>query len=362
MPNSWKWFRRVLALMLLGVVAGGVGWLAWQRHSPVVNGGLEIPAEALALGEVWENSHLEWTLPLHNPTGQDVVIQEFVRSCFCMEITPPKVTVPAGKTVPLHLLLDVRRRSPSEEFAVRFAPLLAGRLRPEVGWLLSGRVRRWLYMESPQVDIGEYVLGEETAHRCSIRLRTDPAVRQLHLLAEETPCLEATLYRSSKSATEWELQIVPRANLPAGFFTTVLHIQATFADGHTARLPAVAVAGWAQPPVALLPGELLLGPQELGQRVTEEVQVWSRRQRPVHVQRLEGAAPDVQIELLPAQGSKQILRLHVAITQPGSQSRQVAVLVREEGGSSEIRLPLVVQYYGRRTVPVAAASSQEVPR
>jgi hypothetical protein len=226
-----------------------------DRHRVQAGGvaqeGLTVPPACLNFGEVWEDRHFVWTLPVENRSHEDIQVLEFTSSCKCLGIEPPVLVVPAGQTAEIRLTLDLTDSphpdtnggSPEgsgfshrqgtnatvRDFRLAIAYRAAGMPNPRP-WILQGRVRSALALVPPLLYLGDdLVKGQPfepqtvvvTAHTplAELTAKCDPALASVHV----TP-LEGDRNR-------YAIELALNRTIRAGSFNFNVSVQAVTADG-----------------------------------------------------------------------------------------------------------------------------------
>jgi len=137
----------ILTLAAVGGAAAALYLTKPPPPSPVLSG-LEPPPEHLNFGEVWEDAQFSMILPITNHRAQDIEIKRFHKTCNCSQIEPPSLTIPAGQTREVRLILDLAPRKAEEfglavrDFEVGIWPDAPGETEgKDKWWTIRGRVR-----------------------------------------------------------------------------------------------------------------------------------------------------------------------------------------------------------------------------
>ncbi len=358
-PQS-VWRDRALALTVLVVACIGAYRIGMaSRHVGDANQGLSVDGSSLDFGEVWEVRDFSWNLPVHNNTTEEVRVGEFTASCSCLSIEPRTLVIPAGQTVPIHLLLDLTTKAvpPTAQnqrneaksvadFAVQVAPRIANSPAPPIVWTIRGRVRKALAFSEPQLDFGESLVRGHPFQPKIIRVTAHLPLVSLH--AKCNPALALVHVKASGDTKTFELEVAPRENLPLGSLAFGVKVKPNArADEHLPEfeLPIVGtVVGDVRP----APISVFLGPVRLGETSGETVTLWSKSGKPFTVDSIAPSADTIHVE--PCQSSPQgakAFRITQKASRLGQQPAQIRFLVRSDlTPDTPLAFFLPVTYHG----------------
>jgi hypothetical protein len=157
-----------LVVATVALILGGVRKYRSQTSSgeddpPAHSTGLYVNPERLTIGEVWEDDHFAWVLPIENRSRWSIPIKRFYNSCVCTEIDPPALVIPAGQSRDVRLTIDLmtehgedRRDAAVRDFAVTVGAVVRQPDGREVNqdWEIRGRVKRTIQFEPAAIDFG----------------------------------------------------------------------------------------------------------------------------------------------------------------------------------------------------------------
>lgn len=117
---------------------------------------LDVPADALNLGERYETREIRHTLPLKNTSSRIVVVERMRVSCGCTKVSPTAFILEPGATQELSFVLNVSQAisstEPSHPFEVAFAPLLKDGFAMSDGWVLHAELVSPISLEPAQIS------------------------------------------------------------------------------------------------------------------------------------------------------------------------------------------------------------------
>jgi hypothetical protein len=158
--------RMLLTIAILALSFIGAYWLGSRTKGPQqpamqVIEGLAVNIADLKAGEVWEEKQYIHRLPIHNTTNTDIEILSFIKSCSCTEVEPRSLTIPAGQTATVNLIIDLTHRTMAEldlaarPFAIEVKPYLKSVWPRTPGWSVEGTVKSRVTLDTKAVHFGE---------------------------------------------------------------------------------------------------------------------------------------------------------------------------------------------------------------
>lgn len=150
----------IRACALIGIVFIGAAWSIYLRGarnagSHMVDA-IQIASTALQLGEVWGQSGITCEIPVANTSNQTVFIDDWLVSCACAEIDPPKLSIaPRSKHI---IMLKINVPPTSDRvalptpFRVEIAPVVRGNELARKSFDVSGRMRPICRITPPAVQ------------------------------------------------------------------------------------------------------------------------------------------------------------------------------------------------------------------
>jgi hypothetical protein len=169
--------------------------------------------DRLDIGEVWEAKGFRWTLPVTNCSEQDLKIKEWGGSCNCTAISPSSLTIPAGETREITVVLDLtdykqtERNTSIRTFSAEIVPVVCrmdGVRITTVGWNLQGRIRSALGLERTEVDFGRWSECANRPQPHSIKVVSLTPLS--HIVTRcRVPALNATIRRDETNSSLFHL-------------------------------------------------------------------------------------------------------------------------------------------------------------
>ena len=356
---SSRWFLTAALTLAACLLAYTLGSRSSGVQGPDSGGehvidGLSVPADALNLGDLWEEKDFICELPVRNGTSRDIRVADFAVSCGCFTIEPHSFNIGPGEIRGIRLQFDWSRRRSSElgqaerPFAYEITPLLAkGELPRAPGWKVHGVVRSRITSAALNVHFGDApIVGQAPVTR-KVLVTAHIPVRKV-IATAEPPVLAVRVDPAPGAFGRYEVTMSPLAHLPPGDFQSLVKIDIVTPHGERLRGTELPVAGSVRPEVRLLPARLLLPPQAVGTTATGVVVVQAPVGAEVAVDQIETDSPDLRVELGPddvTSGAK-TFRVSLRISQPGEQTRQARFALRKSGVEKSV-LSVDVSGYGQ---------------
>jgi hypothetical protein len=346
---------KVIALLILVLSCAATYWLGLiskQIRQPI--NPLVVPEDCLHFGEVWEEKSFRLSLPVRNPTNNDVKIAGFDTSCTCVAIQPSSVTIPPGGVVDLNIRIDLsagaspaERSRPVHSFSATLLPRLRESLPFEQGWQIHGRVRRVLTLQGPSpIFLGDLVRGQSVEPR-SVKLSAHVPLSALTCRCDSS-LASAHVVKAPGFANEYELIIGPKAWTEApGSPEFQVVLEPLHIDGTPLPPVKVAVKAVFLEDISARPAAVVLGVHNLGETVSETVTLASHAKHPFDIEGFTADSPDVTVEHLVSAGKPDSKSYRVAqrITQRGEHTHSVLFSLRDHKGKKQI-VKVELKYYG----------------
>lgn len=319
---------------------------------------VSVPPEALDFGVVCAQGDFEWTLPLHNETAHEVVVDEIVTSCHCTRVDASSIVLSPGETADCGLLLNLLPgkypESPGElrQFSVYVTATVHGSRQERRRWGVTGRVQDALSVSASEVQF------EQGDPLLSLQPRFAP--RTIHIQsAFELASVSADVHPpvaavscELESSTDGIIELAPIDGLPVGPLDALLRISATTADGRELPALSIPVTGVVLDDVQLVPSALVFSPNTVGDMCKATVVLTSRTGKDVVVAQVETGSATTLVEPaeLPTEGFEgaRAYLVRQRIARRGRQSEEVAFVLKRGPGQIR-RIPLHINYVGVAT-------------
>jgi hypothetical protein len=367
MRGRWLFAIAILSLSFASAYLGGMAAKKAKgtEQSQEVIGGLVIPSESLDMKEVWEAKDIVWRLPIQNRTSGDIEIQKFLSSCGCTAVEPSRLTIPAGETRTVNLLIDLTHRR-VEEYALERRPITisiqpitsaARRVNP-AAWQIHGIVRSRVTLDAQTVHFGHQAV------------RGEPAVKRRVLATVHVPCqlldvrvnplvATATIKRRQDDPQRYEITIGVNPELPPGNFQTNAKISVVGPNGDSELAFTLPIIGTMQPEVRLLPARVFLEPKEVGKIAEAIVTLQAPTDARVAVDHIEIDDPELRVEPVTIDGipAGRAYRLRQQVTKEGEQTSTARFVIRKLD-QRLLTLPIEVCYRGEQNKKLAESTKE----
>lgn len=235
----------------------------------------------LDFGEVWENRSFEWRIQIRNLTDQQIVIDRFDTSCNCSRIEPRSLELPPGAEREIQLVMDLVAPSQSNSltsiraFSLEIRPRIANDfpIQSHFTWALTGRVRGAIRLSTPELDFGRHSELAQPNQKQSVSVTLQAPLARITAKCESTDFEVSPPIASDSSLITFTVN--PRSSLAPGVYEgRILFTPVTLSEEELPRtaLPVrIVILNDVQP----TPNRILLGIRQLGETITESVELRS---------------------------------------------------------------------------------------
>lgn len=334
-------------VVLLGI--GGVFALRLFRktsvQSPDLASGLELASDRLNFGEVWEDTHFPWVLPITNHGDRDIEISKFRTTCNCSKIEPSSLRIPAGETREIHLTLDFSPKrsegagSSVRDFEVEISPDMpidAGESK-RIWWKIRGRVRSAIQCDPPFVDFGRESELAQPLSPQRVSVKTFTSVRSLKAVCTPRKFYVKVQRHSAKESSSFDLIVTPHEALRRGAIRCTISLVPELPNGKRLPEKKVLVIGHVVGDIEASSPSVLFGAQKVGTTAEDTITLRSLTVRPFSVLnvRCEGVGMSVE-RVRDASPSESVFRIKQTVNAAnGEQHAKVVFRVRPKGEKEE---------------------------
>lgn len=279
-----RWSSAIVITTVAGLVGAGAYW-AWQRSAPL---GILTVVESGKPVAFWLQESVTVPITLHNPTWRAIHVVKFRASCNCTSVVPSAVTVPARSATKVAVTIQLVPGSHGwndqgqAEFAVDIEPIHANSLGKRVQpWRLKiplvtafDHPGTWRWQQ-------EVVRGEKVAMELPVRMFD--VCGDLQLVG--SPSYGTASVEIDDARREAVFRYVPHGDQPAGDRHDRLMVQPFDKRGQPLPRVPLPVTFHVVPSVAVDP-PVLTRLADRGSRVTWNVRLLSRRDRPFRIAQL----------------------------------------------------------------------------
>jgi hypothetical protein len=311
---------------------------------------LTVAPDRLSFGEVWEDSRFNWSLPVENRSGQDILIDNFVSSCTCSAVEPRSLTIPAGETRRVTLTLDLSAKSgarspPVREFELLLAPQIREGPHPPPRWVVRGQVRTAFRVTPPALDFDSHSeLAQPLAPR-TIRVECLVPIDSLSATCD-SPRFRPRVSRSPDDPHQIEVAVVPVTALEQGPFRCAVTLTARTAEGQQLPGKTVVIGGRIIGDVQTAPSEVQFGALPIGEVAEELVALESLAGRRFEVTGADKQGEGLEVTAAPnAPVAGPCFLVRQRVVGAGDRAGRVTFKLRSpERGAFTVTLD--VRYYG----------------
>jgi hypothetical protein len=222
--------RYVVTLATFSLLAMSLAWATRLHIRDAPNSGpLQVPDDGLDIGDVWENSDIQVSLPIKNVSGADVTISNFMVSCNCLSVNPPSLNIARGGIARVTLSLNLLPKLSEERgvvrtFAVSMVPQLDGSAHKAGPWHVRGSVHPLpIQIEPNAIDLGAELLPEDDIYFEKFRVSSPYHLHDV-VVQDKPPYVGIVKSRLGPDAFEFNVEVDP-SRLPVGPFSSVLRLR-----------------------------------------------------------------------------------------------------------------------------------------
>lgn len=356
--------RKLLFSFFVITCAGACWYGAWHnapRSDPLPEfqelKGLAVKLRDLDLGTVWEDDNLHYRLPIENRTESDIRVVDFVPSCWCLDITPRPLLIPAGTTKLVDVALDLTHRAPGEiglverEFGEDITPVFDKGKYHGHGWRLHGISKSRITLDTLSVDFGEApVRGQSPAPR-KVLATVHVPIDHLEVTTEPTIALVKVEHHKSH-ANSFELSISWNPALPVGLFKSQAKIELITPAGDRLRGAILPISGRMQPEVRLLPSRLFLGSKPIGEKLEAVVVVQAPPNATIVFDHIETDSRDLNVEPVTIEGvsPRRTYKITQTVRKEGDQTSNVKFFIKAEKPAAPMEMQVCYRGEARAAI------------
>jgi Protein of unknown function (DUF1573) len=311
-------------------------WLGSVSGRPTLpNGGLVIAAQYLDFGTVWEDSRMSLKIPIKNTSALPVEVLDLVTSCACTSLKPRGLKIGPGETQEIDLELNLSQRAVDQDWnqnqlAVKIAPTIKGAQVRQIGWSITGQVKKLLSVLPPNLVLRDDIVRGRISTPTTARVISTLPLDELVVRCDATNAnVEVT-----GGPQDFQIEITPQSDLPFGFFGFDMQLQPK-RSAETLPGKSIRVEGFMHQKVEAVPSKIALGALPVGAVTAQTLVLVSRNDKRFQVQSWEASGGDVIIEQISAkesEGNSVAFKITESIRNLGKQESTVSFVVRTEDG------------------------------
>ena len=283
-PGRWK------PCVLLGaLLLAGLGTTAYFRERRAASSGapkrIVVLQNRLCLGTVWAERSFRWSLPLFNPTREEIRVAALRSSCACAEIHPTSFVLRPGRTVEVGLKLNLASwfdgdsASWERPFELEITPVFESHMAENVVWRLKGQIRRALRLSPPVVDFGDRLVRGHPHQPLGVTVHAFVPLEEFHIEYDKSRCRIETAGGAealSNAGGTLELRVAVSPELPLGPFEMVGWLHGRTARGEHFPPVALRMRGKMVSPIGAYPETVHFGIRRAGETAAAELELFSR--------------------------------------------------------------------------------------
>jgi len=231
-----------------------------------------------------------------------------------------------------------------KDFQVAIHPRISKGGRPQMGWVVQGKVKQAFAINPPVVDFEQsLVRGQSFAPRwADITCELDVVELTAHC---DSPSFHVMVKREGTNSRRFRLEFQPRKDMPSGPFNHLVKLSAS-TPSKKEVCGVVPVIGRLFEDIRLQPEFLVFGAERVGTKLVETVVLQSRSEQVFSVRGIDKEGADgVAIERIQKQeNGSQRLVVSFPVRRLGQQTYEFHVKVHTQQGP--LSLPLKISCYG----------------
>ncbi len=345
---------RILTCVIIALTAGlAYAWTNADAEHSATHTRLVVSPHALDLGEVAMSHAFTWTLPVQNPTHQEISIAAWDSSCGCAEISPKAVSIPRRDVMPVTLTLDLTTQHaeeairPFRPFRVVLHPVVDSGAHP--GWRIHGVVRQPFAAIPNKLSFGgadAIVQGMPSAGR--------PLTIQTHgaIVRAEVECVPPVGdVEVARQGDNFTATFTPSQALARGYFDAHLVITGFGKAQQPVGRLRVPISGEVVPRVSLVPAAINFASCIVGRAAEQSVVLESRNGTAFEVDDIP-AKPFISVSRSTNQpAARHVLRVMSRAERQGDRQIMLKVPVRFTDGAADlVELPVRIHARNPREV------------
>lgn len=305
-----------------------------------------LSATDLEFGESWAVPDFQWVMNLVNSGDQDVQITRFQSTCHCTSIAPETVVIPAGKSVPITLHLDLTPSgaqdliTPARPFEVSITAIVSGTGASQEPWLVKGAVRPSFVASHQEVRFPHLLVQGEPFESSSVTLRPQVKAQRVHASCESDL---ATTALHTLPGDAFALEVTPSTRLPVGWFSIPIAISIDDEFGQSLPDCTIIARGEVVSDIYALPSTIDYSIVPLGTRVAQSITLQTHLGTEFRV--VESTCQDAALHAHSSGDQMFATRQHVEVigmhTRQGSYTSGVSISIEtKDGERREVHIPV----------------------
>jgi hypothetical protein len=345
--------RRLIPFVALAVTVGVAGvFRLWNGPRPATAIAAEVrpslisaAEDRLNFGDMWEDEHFAWTIPVTNIHHDPIQIEAISTSCTCAVAEPRTFALTPGQTREVRLTLNLvpRTGEPTNEprsFStnVTFTTTAKGLGAARETLVISGRVLPVLELRPREPSFGETPDRVQPPPPITFAVAPQVHLQTLSAISETPGYQAAVLPPEIESPGELLVRVTPTTTKPAGPMTATVRLEPLGPNGEPLPPRRVTVRGRVAADVTVDPPQVSFSGRTVGESGEETLTVSSRTGRTLNLERVTVQGEGLNVERLPSGG----LRVRQIVATAGEIHGRVELVVRPEGdGPVTVTVPVI---------------------
>jgi hypothetical protein len=353
--GSLSWQKQGLALILLTACGLGAYWAATRSATPSLpHAGLVVKEADLNFGEVWEDAHFHWTIPITNESSQVLQVIDFSTSCICSNVEPRSLVLSPGESKDIRVTIDLTR-DPLSQFSRQVTREVAEKVTPKIQgaavdqplpWTIRGRAKKAFTVEPRELTFGEILVQGQPPESRELLLESLIPLKTLVANCDPPHLAAVTLEPHPDEDHTYSLLIQPQPNLPEGELNFTVSLEGITETGEPLPVYRVPVDGRVLPDIQISPPDILFGACTLGDTVAETIVLRSWSGKPFIVKQIRGIKDDLTIRPIKDTPSHKEFIFTQVIRSAGNHNRVVQLILEEADGKGSKVIPIRISHLG----------------
>lgn len=346
---------RWLVAVLIVLVSCGLSILLHIRTRAVTGAGgpLEVEAQYLAIGTVWEQEDYCVRLPIRNVTRTEVHVTRLLPSCSCTSIEPESFRIAPGSTETVELHIDVTRAAGKEvngvlrPFSFLVTPIFASESRQHRPWIFRGMVRPSLSLKPAVLDFADSLVVGSPFPTRSVDVRAHVPLKSLRAECKDI-IASAVVRKYANDASRFQVDVSVRKDAIPRVYDFKVLLHPTTEDNQILPPTPLRVMAQVVEDVQASPSAVIVGNVRAGTSKQETILIRSRTGSPVQLAELTSDSNEVDVSHSKENARSGAVQLRVRIEPDPMRERshETTIHVRlttSAGRSVALDIPVVYQ-------------------
>lgn len=324
--------------------------VATADHLENTVGGLYIEASSLAIGEVWESPEHVVPLTLSNRSDRTIHVAKFMTSCECTQVEPSEFAIGPNASKEVRVKLDLTHRqiyqvgNAIRSISLDLTPVFQDSPLPANKWVITGAIKSRVTLSADLLHFEDMCNRQAKPVTRVIRAVAHDGTISLEAIPQSPGVVAKSVARQDKPG-QFDIQVTPDPEMPAGPFRSRVDVTAIGVDGKRHLCAWFTVDGDMQPPGRLVPSLVLLGDHAIGSKATATISVVIPSGPGWSVEKAETDSIDTTVRAGETKNGVSNFEITQVINGKKDQTRTIYVVVLGPGGVKS-RSTATVSFYG----------------